>query len=1178
MAQALYEVYKNGGVDYVNVELSDYMPKSGFGDAPWKWSTVIPAGKSKGVHAIKHAHYVALIDVVDTMSTIQDDFGASITITSGYRIADSDSDHSKGRALDIWCSTPKEKKRLWDLIYTGNYKWRQLIWEDQLQSPKPANHGKYPDYPGIIHFSYAAKDNKKQVLYTTGNGDKKAGWPATTFPGSYAAGSVTSASPEGGVFSSSSDDGEVKEGDELNKEKSDDLLRANSLVGEYAKTLEQVDVALQNLEKGDVDVTWGSKMEGEPSNWISLKQYLLYLATRFVPQGIYPFVELIPANKDSLENKDWDRDGEVILDVNNNVVDKGAETDVNKQFEQASILRAKNKSGIDASNKASQTADLWSLDPFNEAYSEMGVYSKSGQEIYNRRAVGVRVYGQLVLSPEHGTDTPSKPGAIGFTELNIQAGSQCDKGIALISMKLVDLQGNKFTDLSSPWSFIYDARPGGVGGDFYFRYGWQIRVPDPNDRTDTAAVNFWNHQGWLLFSDDVRKFIAGQISSAKPYITLTQALNKVTSSERQNAGKYSLFDEGTEIMENNNSITVARTNLNPQNYIKLAILNPELEVDNNGAVTATLNFRTVGALAATVPLAYAANTKKATIASEGIMTLGDLIILVMTDFAQFEYQSINDPNTKQIQADYINQYLGGLAMEKERDFSNMVMIVGLGENVGEVHPDDIYLNISSDLISEVQNATDKDSIQLIGWMSEVLQEAGMEINSVATGSGAGINSAWVISIGTDFNQEFWLPKERKTLEEPSSYTDAIQLMINEQDVMSFRFQGTLVENIKVEKTDAPNALKIATDYAIADFLSVMDAQDKNSEQGFNKPASVADRRRNLNILFAQLQNVTVTSICHPWMGPGKDFFVKGMGFWDGRYKALRITHRLTADGKFITETGGARMIVPSKKDTDEGKKSNAAANGNTNQTQAVDEQNKSTSDNVKKADDGTANGVQKANPQDEKGFINKTKSSLKQGAGQLKTAITWESAFDPAYYLNKYNDILYKKETLLKFCDQLYNAHGTVNDDEDLIYQIYKDVKNVTTASYMAQLFWENYSSLKGDAGSSLKEFLQSFLSPEEFQKVVDQLKKHLVGDPEKPPATSIVKGATASITSAATSTVTSATGNGSDKAVAKIIEIKDNISPDGKISGVTDAVSKGNNQLKELDKILLNVKTTLNG
>ena len=98
-----------------------------------------------------------------------------------------------------------------------------------------------------------------------------------------------------------------------------------------------------------------------------------------------------------------------------------------------------------------------------------------------------------------------------------------------------------------------------------------------------------------------------------------------------------------------------------------------------------------------------------------------------------------------------------------------------------------------------------------------------------------------------------------------------QLMKEEKDVFAFKFQGSLVENIKIEKTEASNALKISTDYAVADFLPEMTATRTDLTTA-DKQVTIADRRRNLNILYSQLQNVTITAICHPWIGPGSGFY------------------------------------------------------------------------------------------------------------------------------------------------------------------------------------------------------------------------------------------------------------------------------------------------------------------
>lgn len=992
MAQDLYRFYNLNGKYLVDIELSDSVRSN----SAYSWSDFIH-GKKSGRFTVPVEHYNNMLDIEGQASTIKLNSQIDFSITSVYRPNSEGSDHSRGAAMDLHARTPADRKALWDHIYGSAYSWRQLIWEDQLQSGNANSRGSYPDYPGIIHFAYKTGENKKQVLYTSDKGQKGTCSAFGGAKGTAVAINTTGPAESTGNTGSKNatenptGDGAIPES-ELNK--------GDNLVGSYNKTLEQSDYALKDLELGDVDRTWGEGYEVDGGSgdkkrydWISLKQFLLYLATRFTPQSVYPFVELIP--EASLSAQDYNRDGDATLDNNNNITTKedGPKSKSNKEKpksqapSQNNTLKTNTKAGIDATNREAGVADLFSMDPWQESYSSLDVLSVSGKEVQDRRGVGVRVYSQLVLNPPAGVTTPSKPGAIGFTELSVNAGAQCDNGIAMISMKLTDVQGNKFTDLTSPWAFIFDARPGGVGGDFYFRYGWQIRVPDPKDKTDLASKNFWNHRGWLLFDDKVRQFIAGQISPSKPYITLTQSINATSSSDKSRKGDYyALFDEGVEMMKKGNNVSVVRTNLHPQNYIKLALLNPELEVESDGAITATLNFRTVGALAATLPLLYASNVRKAVAVSQGNMTLGDLIVLVQTDFAQFEYLSMNDPDTKDIQANYISGYLGGLAKNKNRDLTNLITVVGLeeGGGMGDTNPDSIFLNMSTESIAAIVNANEKDGIQLIGWVRDVLGENGMQLSSVATGSGAGINSSWIITVGSDFNKDMYVAKQKDKPQTASDYINALQMMIEEKDIFSFRFQGSLVDSIKIEKTESSNSLKIATDYAISDFLPTMgSATNKDIAEQFNKPVTVADRRRNLNILFSQLQNVTVHSLCHPWIGPGKEFFIKGMGFWDGSYKALKVTHKLSVDGKFISEIGGARMIIPSSKEENAAAKSSAAQNGRTETSQPVDSKYKDTN-KVEKPKYESVEGVAKKVAKDPGNTKSIVSGAAKNNAGVAK--------------------------------------------------------------------------------------------------------------------------------------------------------------------------------------------------
>ena len=556
----------------------------------------------------------------------------------------------------------------------------------------------------------------------------------------------------------------------------------------------------------------------------------------------------------------------------------------------------------------------------------MGQPSESGIIVKSQRKVGVRVYGQLVLSPGAIANVPSKPGPIGFKELVVQAGAQCDNGIALISMKLQDVQGNKFTDLASPWSFIYDARPGNIGGDFWFRYGWQVRCPDPNDKASPTSRLFWSHPGWALFGEDVKNFIKNNLSPSNPCVMLTQAINGMgmpdpsISPDASSPMLYTLFDEGLIYNESSGTVTISRNQgFLLQNYVKLSLLNPELEVDENAAMTAKLNFRTTGAIAQSIPLVFARNTRLLAKTTR-VVTLGNLILTIMSDMTIANFFVITDDEKRNNQIQTTNAYFKKIY--NTREFGNLVYILGLeeGGNTGSIHPDEIILEIDDDYIKEILTPSKDSEDTIIRWFRNVLQDNGCELNSAATGSGAGINSAWVITVTEDYDKNNYVPLKKVTNSTKTKYVDVLDLVTSEKDVFSYRFQGSLVNSINIEKTETPNALKIQADFDVSDFETTKNADKKSSltledlQTIFKPKSTLAVREKNLRILFSQLQTVKVLCMAHPWMGPGKRIFIKGMGFFDGEYLVLEVTHTLSNDLAFKTEFKAARMLLKDDKE------------------------------------------------------------------------------------------------------------------------------------------------------------------------------------------------------------------------------------------------------------------------
>lgn len=730
---------------------------------------------------------------------------------------------------------------------------------------------------------------------------------------------------------------------------------------DFTATFEQIAANIDNQEASEVQVTWGKKLNvSEDSNWIGLKQYLLYLATRYTPQSVFPFIELIPDitvdTGNSSQEERHEHDGETPSGVESNVTGKEA---VKRGSDDSAVNNASTKfqgsvppgfsqkrfeQSAATQTEANGVADLFNLDPYKDGINFIGEASESGKKVFLERGVGMRAYGQLVLNPAPIDGVASKPGAIGFTDLEVQAGNQADNGLALIKMTLVDVQGNKFTDINSPWSFIYDARPGSVGGDFWFRYGWQIRVPDINDKDDVNAVKFWNHAGWALFDDETGSFrnkIISQLIPGKNVITLTQAINTTPDDITDGVATLGLFDDGVEFIEEGGQVKVSRRNLNEKNYVKLSILNPELNMDEHGALTAVLSFRTTGAIVMTLPLDYAFTTKK--VCSKKKILLGDLILAVINDMDKFGLVAVQDQEQRQRRSEFANNNTKQIA--QSRNFDNLVLILGpdQGGNSGSIHPDQIVIEIPDDSMKELTTSQKESGMTLIRWFRQVLQENESELLSAATGSGSGINATWIIS--TTKELDTLLPKPLIVQQQEVATTTelaTIQTLVTEKDVFSYRFQGSLVTVLSVEKTEAPNAMKIQADYAVGDLAS-LDAQDADLTDTINKPVTVADKKRNLSLIFAQMQNCRIECMAHPWIGPGKKIFIKGLGFFDGEYQVLEVQHKLNGH-KFTSSILGARILKQNENVDASGMGENkklSSADGNGNFAQNVSGQNES---------------------------------------------------------------------------------------------------------------------------------------------------------------------------------------------------------------------------------------------
>lgn len=738
---------------------------------------------------------------------------------------------------------------------------------------------------------------------------------------------------------------------------------------------DEINTNQKNVEASDVSVTWGRKSDpSEASDWLSLKQFLLYLCTRYAQQTVLPFIELIPilsvdqaqdqqGVKDELRRLNYDVDGktpdqlkseyEKQTSQNQTIIKKllSAVTDpLPPGFdEQRFNLSAKR------TNEQSGATDLFGIDPWKEGYKNLTDFSESGQLVYSKRAIGLRLYGQLVLTPEPIAGVPSKPGGIGFTEVEIKAGSQSDNGLAMITLKLLDVQGNKFTDINSPWAFIFDVRPGSQGGDFFFRYGWELALPDPGTQAmkdNRASQQFWNHPGWAIFDNKIKEDLKSKLLGPDFKIYLTQAVNGpavVPSGSEAPLGQ--LFAPGVDYKTDTGEILVSKDLLEGQDssYVRLSLLNPELSMDStSGAITASLQFMTTGALVQMVPVAYAANMRA--IVSKGkVLTLAELIVAFETDSISFGVLDVDNPAKKKTLQKIAAIKQSNLKKLMNNDkLENLAFVTGAnpGSSVGSatsrVNPNEVIIKISKDANNELMTPDADRTKTLLRWFRQVLEDNECVLLSTATGSGAGINAAYVITTTQNIEENrrtYNLTKVDPSTSDNNGFRDLEQQISSEKDVFAFRFQGSLVESIDISKTDAPNSMTITANNSLNNIASMEAEPQSNDTKGAIGPSAVtaADRQRNLLALYAQMQNVRVNAIAHPWLGPGQEAFIKGMGFFDGKYMILSIVHRLVKH-KFTSEIEAVRML-PSSDETDKtNAKKDSQANGKGNFAQPVTKQ------------------------------------------------------------------------------------------------------------------------------------------------------------------------------------------------------------------------------------------------
>jgi hypothetical protein len=733
---------------------------------------------------------------------------------------------------------------------------------------------------------------------------------------------------------------------------------------------------INNTELETTSVSWGSRTNpAEASDFIGLKQFLLYLTTRFYPQNLIPFVELIPIfsidttqsnpSVSSNINSQQATANPSTFAANNQVPGydyKTAQSNNLNSIPGGNTLLEQNRFNKTASNlndlSSTGGTDIFNIDPFFEYTSSLNTPNAAGQQIITDRGYGFKIFGAIDVTPPIEGGTTSKAGGIGLRSIEIDAGSQVQNGMTLITMKFLDVQGNKFLDINSPWSFILNSRPGGIGADFYFRFGWQVKVPDPKTKDDAQAKRYWNHPGWLLFSslngeggdvgDDgkvIKTYIQSIAQQNDNFITLTQA----TTLSSMNTPGYSRDQTtGTFLLDRK---------LNPLDYMGLVLVNPELNVNPvDGSIEATLQFRSTYAVANCLCLLNGSNIPynssgvqsfetKALVVSNNAPTLSDLMQAFIDDNRSF---ILNNPSLKNIN----NNKTSSLFLA-DHDINDWLTVIGGAgtDSTISVDPSSIIVNINDDLLGQIKRPDDKNTTTLISWLNAVLQannmallSAGSVENNVQNISSANnsLNGGFIIAYDSDKAQQNsqTITGTSLALKDPSfgdflNYTSPSQgnqnfvgnRLFTQDDVFAFRFQGSLVEEFGIEKLEIPNqatiqaqknlATNLGEDANSTDVKTNPNIDDNGNSSGGNAPTTQnnppsqnvtsAGKLVQLNILYSTMLGLRVKAICHPWLKIGRPAYVKGMGFWDGKYFITKIKHTLDEGNKFITEVNAMKV-------------------------------------------------------------------------------------------------------------------------------------------------------------------------------------------------------------------------------------------------------------------------------
>lgn len=719
----------------------------------------------------------------------------------------------------------------------------------------------------------------------------------------------------------------------------------------------QNNVAMQ--EVGQTEATWGKRQTTkEQSDWIGLRQYLLYLATTFETESVVPFVELIPIfMMDNPTSGSQVQPGlatkmfgvntpqPLLTQLQQNSAQQAAISNDPKGV--IAAVQAQFKASIAKFNSLQLSTggiDLVTTDPFQEMLNKS--VANSTQSSYAAgvtRNLGYKLYGSLVLSPGiEGSDQISKAGGIGFDSFEIQQGAAVMQGMTTITIKILDVQGNKLLDPASPWSFILNSSQ--IEGDFYFRYGWQINVPkydNKNSNKTSTAYKFWNHPGWNVFgsstvqtngTSEIEKLKQDIWSKAQKSGNGTTGVLTLTQSQNIDSISYPGYTITDKNATGIGQFTVDRSQLNISNYLIISMINPEITVNpTTGSITASLQFRLNTAQNSLLcPITKCEKVKGLLAKQPSLWTLKNIMIAFIQDNLAWlktkQNAGYNTPGASLLQTmiDHPETWLF------VKDFN--------GNNIyGQVA--DLPLVIKDKNFGEINSpSTDMDgnNSTLRAWLFDTLSRNGFTMISAGDpGILTTSNSSTFILL---YDNPNYTGGPITALIDVDAIAGAysgngfigantISRIIMQDDVFSFRFRGSLIEELSVETSNNPSAQQNQNIQALADSYS----SDPTSVTGTNAPNSEAavkkaidslgttdvgsvyhvtqaEKNRNLNIILTRMSSCTIKCIAHPWLKLGAPIYVKGTGVFDSKYIIIKLTHNLDVSNKFTTTIVCVRVL------------------------------------------------------------------------------------------------------------------------------------------------------------------------------------------------------------------------------------------------------------------------------